>query len=139
MTIIAISSEGPGLDSRLDPRFGRAAGFVIVDTATGAHRYQDNGSSQVLAQGAGIQAAEVMAQAGVATLLTGYVGPKAFQALQAAGIQIVQDLDGLTVGQALERFQQGGLAPAQGPNQAAHAGAGRGPGRGRGAGRGGRR
>ncbi len=41
---------------------------------------------------AGIQAAEAMAQAGVATLLTGYVGPKAFQALQAAGVQVIQDL-----------------------------------------------
>ncbi|MBU1611472.1 MAG: DUF134 domain-containing protein, partial [Proteobacteria bacterium] len=34
MTMIAITSEGPGLESRVDPRFGRAAGFVIVNTET---------------------------------------------------------------------------------------------------------
>lgn len=119
MPKIAVSSEGPGLEDRLDPRFGRAAGFVIVDTDTGSREYLDNGGAQVLAQGAGIQAAESMARAGVSTLLTGYVGPKAFQALQAVGVQIIQDLAGLTVGQAVERFQKGGLAPAEAANRQA--------------------
>ena len=31
---VAVSSEGPGLDSQVDPRFGRAGGFVIVDMET---------------------------------------------------------------------------------------------------------
>jgi predicted Fe-Mo cluster-binding NifX family protein len=130
MTKIAVSSEGPGLEDRLDPRFGRAAGFVLVDTDTGSREYLDNGSAQVLAQGAGIQAAESMARAGVSTLLTGYVGPKAFQALQAAGIQVIQDLAGLTVGEAVERFRKGGLMPAEASNRDPGAGAGRGRGAG---------
>lgn len=129
MPKIAVSSEGPGLEDRLDPRFGRAAGFVIVDTGTGSHDYLDNGSAQVLAQGAGIQAAESMAHAGVSTLLTGYVGPKAFKALQAAGIQVIQDLEGLTVGEAVERFRKGGLMPAEASNRDPGSGAGRGRGR----------
>ena len=36
---IAVSSEGPGLDSMVDPRFGRAAGFVLVDTDSMAAEY----------------------------------------------------------------------------------------------------
>ena len=31
MEKIAITSEGPTLDDSLDPRFGRAAGFIVVD------------------------------------------------------------------------------------------------------------
>ena len=79
MNKIAITSEGPSLDDLVDPRFGRAAGFLVVDLDTMDTQYIDNGQSQVMAQGAGIQAAELMARAGVGWLLTGFVGPKAFQ------------------------------------------------------------
>jgi predicted Fe-Mo cluster-binding NifX family protein len=118
MKRIAVTSEGPSLDDQVDPRFGRAAGFVVVDLETMESRYIDNGQSQVMAQGAGIQAAELIARAGVSCLLTGYVGPKAFQALAAAGIQVGQNLEGLTVRQAVERFQRGRVEMAEAPNQA---------------------
>ena len=96
MAKIAISSEGPDLDAQVDPRFGRAAGFIIVDPQTMAFDYVGNGASQVMAQGAGIQAAEIVAGTGASVLLTGYVGPKAFQALSAAGIARVPELDSIT-------------------------------------------
>jgi|WetSurMetagenome_2_1015567.scaffolds.fasta_scaffold01954_16 predicted DNA-binding protein (UPF0251 family)/predicted Fe-Mo cluster-binding NifX family protein len=119
MTKIAITSEGPGLDDQVDPRFGRAAGFVVVDLETMDTQYIDNGQSQVMAQGAGIQATELIARAGASCLLTGYVGPKAFHALSAAGIQIGQNLEGLTVREAVERFKSGSLQMADSPNREA--------------------
>lgn len=119
MSKIAITSEGPSLDDRVDPRFGRAAGFVIVDTETmEVVTYVDNGSSQAMAQGAGIQAAENVANAGAKVLLTGYVGPKAFEALQAAGIGIGQDVDGMTVREAAEKFKAGTVTMAASANAA---------------------
>jgi predicted Fe-Mo cluster-binding NifX family protein len=118
MSKIAVTSEGPSLNDRVDPRFGRAAGFVVVDLDTMETTYIDNGASQVMSQGAGIQAAELVAQAGVSCLLTGYVGPKAFQALTAAGIKVGQNLEGLTVGAAVERFKSGQVEMAQGANEA---------------------
>ncbi len=114
---IAITSEGPGLEDQVDPRFGRAAGFVVVDLETMDTRYVDNGKSQVMAQGAGIQATEIVAGEGVGCVLTGYVGPKAFRALSAVKISVVQNLDGMTVRRAIERFQSGELKPADGPNR----------------------
>lgn len=117
MSILAISSEGPGLESLVDPRFGRAAGFVIYDTTSREASYIDNGASQVLGQGAGIATAERVAEADVEIVLSGYVGPKAFQALQAAGIRICQDLDGMTVGEALDRFASGSVPFADAPNR----------------------
>jgi predicted Fe-Mo cluster-binding NifX family protein len=117
MSMIAVTSEGPSLDDRVDPRFGRAAGFVVVDLETMDTQYIDNGQSQVLPQGAGIQAAELIARAGVSCLLTGYVGPKAFQALTAAGIKVGQNLEGMTVRQAVQRFNDGQVEMAQTPNR----------------------
>jgi len=117
MNRIAVSSEGPSLDDRVDPRFGRAAGFVIVDLDSMESRYIDNGQSQVMAQGAGIQAAGLVARAGVRCLLTGYVGPKAFQALTAAGIKVGQNLEGLTVRDAVERFKRDQVEIAQAANR----------------------
>jgi predicted DNA-binding protein (UPF0251 family)/predicted Fe-Mo cluster-binding NifX family protein len=114
---IAVSSEGPDLDGPIDPRFGRAAGFVIIDPDTMASEYVDNAASQGMAQGAGIQTAELMTRHEVGVVLTGYVGPKAFQALSAAGIKIGQNLEELSVRQAVEKYKAGQVAMAGGPNR----------------------
>jgi predicted Fe-Mo cluster-binding NifX family protein len=113
MPIIAITSEGPTLEDLIDPRFGRAAGFVVVDPASLKFEYVPNGEAQVRAQGAGIQAAETVARKGVTAVLTGYVGPKAFQALAAAGIRVAQDLENITVREAIDRYNKGSVTWAQ--------------------------
>jgi predicted Fe-Mo cluster-binding NifX family protein len=120
MAKIAISSEGPGLDEALDSRFGRAAGFIVVDPQTLDFVYLDNGSSQAMAQGAGIQAAEIVANSGAKIVLTGYVGPKAFMALQAAGIRVGQNLANMTVREALETFINDKVEWSQQPNRRGH-------------------
>jgi predicted Fe-Mo cluster-binding NifX family protein len=120
MEKIAISAEGPTLDDVLDPRFGRAAGFLIVNPQTMEHEYLDNGAAQAMSQGAGIQAAEIVVRGGAKVVLTGYIGPKAFQALQAAGISIAQNLQNLTVREAIERFSSGKIEIASGPNRQGH-------------------
>ena len=120
MEKIAISSEAPSMDALVDPRFGRAAGFVVIDPHTMAFEYVDNGAAQTMGRGAGIQAAETVAQTGAKTVLTGYVGPKAFQALSATGIQIGQNLENITVRQAVERFKAGDIEMAGQPNKQGH-------------------
>lgn len=120
MEKIAISSEGPTLDDALDPRFGRAAGFIVVTPHTLEFEYVDNGVSQTMAQGAGIQAAEVVSGAGAQAVLTGYVGPKAFTALQAVGIKVGQNLENMTVRQAIDTFNCGKVVWAQQPNRQGH-------------------
>ncbi len=120
MKKIAVTAEGPDLDGRVDPRFGRAAGFIIVDPETMAFDYVDNGSSQAMAQGAGIQAAENVVATGAGVLLTGFVGPKAFQALNTAGIDIGQNVDNLTVREAIQKFKDGQVPLAATPNSRGH-------------------
>ncbi|MCD6585335.1 MAG: NifB/NifX family molybdenum-iron cluster-binding protein [Desulfobacteraceae bacterium] len=120
MDKIAVTCEENSLDAQVDPRFGRAAGFLIVDPDTMEFEYINNGSTQVMAQGAGIQAAESIAKSGAKILLTGNVGPKAFQGLEAAGIKIGQNLDSGTVRQAIEKFKAGDVDFASSHNKTGH-------------------
>ncbi|WP_045217281.1 NifB/NifX family molybdenum-iron cluster-binding protein [Desulfonatronovibrio magnus] len=117
MTKVAVTSEGPNMQDMVDPRFGRAGGFVVVDPETMEHEYVDNGQSQAMAHGAGIQAAQTIADSGAKVLLTGFVGPKAFEALKAVGIKVIQNLDNMSVEQAVQRYKSGDVQYAQQPNK----------------------
>ena len=80
---IAVTSQGPDLNSQVDPRFGRAKSFLVVDTETGEFSVHDNTQNLNAAQGAGIQAGRTVVDLGVSAVVTGNVGPKAFATLQA--------------------------------------------------------
>jgi predicted Fe-Mo cluster-binding NifX family protein len=80
--------------------------------------------------GAGIQAAQTIANKGAKLLITGNVGPNAFGALSAAGIEIVTGASG-TVREAVEKFKRGEFNTIDAPTVGGHFGmGGRGSGRG---------
>ena len=117
---IAVSSSGKNLDSQIDPRFGRCAYFLIVDTDDMNFEAFDN-ESIALGGGAGIQAAQFVASKGAKAILTGNVGPNAYRALEAAGIQIYLGAGG-TVRGAVEDFKKGDLLATSKPSVERHAG-----------------
>jgi predicted Fe-Mo cluster-binding NifX family protein len=90
---ICITAQGAELDSDIDPRFGRAPYFLIVNLDTGEFEALENNSID-MAHGAGIQAAQLVAGKKVSAVLTGQCGPKARQVLEAAGIQIIGGVTG---------------------------------------------
>ena len=108
---IVVTAQGAEMESPVDPRFGRAKYFVLVDTDTGQHQAHDNAQNLNAAQGAGIQAAQTVAKLGVEAVLTGHVGPRAFATLTAANVAIHTGASG-TVKEAIEQFQAGRLEPA---------------------------
>jgi predicted Fe-Mo cluster-binding NifX family protein len=112
---IAITSEGQTLDSAVDPRFGRAAYFVLVDTDAGTSGTRDNAQNVNGVQGAGIQAAEAVSRLGAGVVLTRQSGPRAFRTLACAGVQATVGVGG-TAREALEAFQAGRLKPRSGPD-----------------------
>lgn len=116
---IAISCEGPDLESKLDPRFGRAAGFLIYDLDTGASEYVNNEQNLSLPQGAGIQSAQTVGATGAKAVITGHMGPKAFMALEKGGIQVFLGQGG-TAAENMEAYKAGKLAPADGPDKEGH-------------------
>lgn len=117
---ISISSQGWDLDSQVDPRFGRAAQFVIYDTEASSFEVVSNSQSLNATQGAGIKAAEIMSTRGVQVLITGHCGPKAFNALKAAGIEVISSAEGLTVAQALEKYKSGQFTTSNSPDATGH-------------------
>jgi predicted Fe-Mo cluster-binding NifX family protein len=116
---IAITTLGKEMQSPVDPRFGRARWFIVVETETGEFEPVDNEKNVDAAQGAGIQAARNVAKLGAKAVVTGNVGPKAFAALKAAGIDVYLGAHG-TVQEALEQFQKGALQLAHASNVESH-------------------
>jgi predicted Fe-Mo cluster-binding NifX family protein len=106
---IAISSTGQNLDSNIDPRFGRAAYFIILDAEAMDFEVVENTQNFNLPQGAGIQAGKAIADHHVDALITGHCGPKAFKVLQNAGVRIVTGASG-KVADAIDQFIKGELA-----------------------------
>jgi predicted Fe-Mo cluster-binding NifX family protein len=106
---VAISAMGEGWDQLVDPRFGRAAGFVIVDTADDSTSYLDNRSNVEASQGAGTGTAAAVVEAGVQVVLTPRVGPKAAAVLDAAGIKVFRGVENDSIQEAYEKFLAGAL------------------------------
>jgi len=127
---IAISSMGKKLDSDIDPRFGRCQYFLVIDTETMELDSHSNEDSAAMG-GAGIQAAQFMAELGVQAVLTGNVGPNAFETLNAAGIKIFTGIEG-EIREAVNKFNKGELNETQSSTVGGHFGMGGGrQGRGR--------
>jgi len=124
---ICVTSVSGNLDAQIDPRFGRCQYFMIIDSESMQfepvpNRAVNSGS------GAGIQAAQTIASKKAQVLITGNVGPKAFQALSAAGISIITGASG-KVRAAIEKYRQGLFSETKAPTVGEHFGmkTGKGP------------
>lgn len=116
---IVISAKGPNLEAQVDPRFGRSSYFLVVNPDSMEYEVLSNGDNVQAEQGAGIQAAALIARQHPGALLTGNCGPKAYHTLLAAGISVFLGVAG-SVREAVKEFGAGKLTPARGPNVAGH-------------------
>ena len=84
---IAISSDGATVESKIDQRFGRCKYFVIVDTEdrTKINAVENQGAIQ--GHGAGIKAAQQIADLDVKSVITGNLGPNATAVLDKLEIK----------------------------------------------------
>ena len=116
---IAVTSKGADLDSEVDPRFGRAAYILIVDSENFAFEVVDNKETVNALKGAGIQAASMVSDMGAQVLLTGFCGPNAFRALNAAKIGVTSGADG-SVKDAVTAYLDGKLSLSDEANVEGH-------------------
>lgn len=87
---IAVTSQGDTLDSQLDPRFGRAAYIIVVDTETLEFEALDNNKNK-----------------------------NAFKTLEAAGLKVANDQTGRVI-DVIQKFKQGNVIFADGANKDGH-------------------
>ncbi len=135
---IVVTSQPPGgLDSLVDPRFGRCNSFTLV-SVTGNDIKEEkiipNGAMNAMG-GAGIQAAQTVANLGANAIITGNLGPNAFNALQQTGLQIAISTP-IKVRDAVQNYIDGKLQIVSSSTVGLHAGMGMGMGGGMGGGRG---
>jgi predicted Fe-Mo cluster-binding NifX family protein len=116
---IALTSTGRELSSEMDPRFGRAAYFIVVDPDTLEFEVVDNFENTNVNQGAGIQAGKTIVDKGAEVLITGFCGPKAFQVLESAGIETVVGAKG-RIEDVIRDYKSGKLEATQTPNVDGH-------------------
>jgi predicted Fe-Mo cluster-binding NifX family protein len=122
---IAVSAQGDTLESPASPVFGRCPSYLFVDSETMTTEALDN-PAMGQGSGAGVQAAQFVVQRGAQVVLTGNLGPNAFDVLEAAGVQAYLVPEG-SVRQAVKAFQTGRLQPIDAANAAPHAGMAGGP------------
>lgn len=131
---VAVSAGGKNLDTPIDPRFGRCAIFIVVNTDDMSIETVDN-ENVALTGGVGIQAAQLLASKGVEVVITGKIGPYVGSVLTAAGIEVVTGQTG-TVRQAIDDYKKGRLKSSSDVTVSGNYGLGRGTGTGLGMGRG---
>jgi len=116
---LAVTAKAPELDSEVDPRFGRAAYLIVVDSETMEFEAIDNSANVNAFQGSGIQAATTICDKGAGVLMTGYCGPKAFKVVEAGGVKVVSDVTG-TVKDAIALFNSGKVTYSDAANSESH-------------------
>ena len=116
---VAISSAGMTLDDEVDPHFGRCECFLVVE---GDEVTVIENSAHTAREGAGIRSAQLMIDQGITDVITGSVGPKAFQVLRDAGIRIYTGCSGKIM-DSLKKCQDGELEESAGASHRGHKGA----------------
>ena len=119
---VAVSAKGNRMDAAVDPRFGRAPWFLVMDLDGEGHKWVENPNAEA-AGGAGVQTASLVSQEGADTVITGNVGPSAFSVLEAAGVRIITGVSG-TVQAALDDFKAGKHKESTAPTVPPHFGMG---------------
>jgi predicted Fe-Mo cluster-binding NifX family protein len=131
---IVVTANGASLDAPASPVFGRCPWYVFVDTESMEVEAVENAAMNA-AGGAGIQAAQFVIEQGAEVVVTGNVGPNAYNVFRSAGVSIYVGPGG-TVRDGVQAFKSNQLREVGGATGPAHAGMRRGAGRGMGMGMG---
>ena len=117
---ICVTAFERNLEAQLDPRFGRCKYFIIVNPETLEFEAIENIAANSL-HGAGVQAAQIIINKEVEAIITGSIGPNAYQVLTVAGIRVITGATG-TIKEVVERYRKGELQSATSPTVPTHYG-----------------
>ncbi|KXS50133.1 MAG: dinitrogenase iron-molybdenum cofactor biosynthesis protein [Halanaerobium sp. 4-GBenrich] len=112
MKIVIPAVEIGSFETEIHENFGRANYFALVDTANDEIEFIDNSAADQ-SSGAGVGAAQLCADNEADIVAAYHFGPKAYKALTAAGIKILDLTDQKLIQEAYNDYQAGKLAEAE--------------------------
>lgn len=118
--LIAVSANGTTLEDQVDQRFGRCKYFLLVNSETLTFESIPNQGAMV-SGGAGIKAAQTLAEKSVKAVISGNIGPNAFDTLSAANIDSYVGASG-NIKSYIQKFNRGELKKTENPNVKNHFG-----------------
>lgn len=104
---IAISASGRNKDNLLDVRFGRCEYFQIHDSENGEVLVVEN-KGLTCSGGAGIAASQQLVDENVEVVITGNLGPNAFEIIEKAKIKPYKCVS-ISIESVLEKFKNNEL------------------------------
>ena len=104
---ILVSSLGKEKSDAFDTRFGRCEYFQIFDTETKEYEVLEN-RGKTSEHGAGIASSQQAIDKDVDILITGHLGPNAFEVLGSSGIKLYSANSG-TVEEVINLYVEGKL------------------------------
>jgi predicted Fe-Mo cluster-binding NifX family protein len=105
---VAVSAAGSDLNASVDSRFGRCPWFLFVDGATLNYQAVENKSADD-SSGAGTACAQLVLERGVDAVISGRVGPNAYEVLKEGGVKVFIAPDSMDVREALTKCEHGEL------------------------------
>lgn len=104
---IAISSTGKTMENLLDMRFGRCEYFQIHDTESKEVKILEN-EGQNASGGAGIVASNQLVDEKVDIIITGNLGPNAFEIIEKVGIKAYK-CESISITSVIYKYNKGEL------------------------------
>lgn len=111
---VAVSAESENIEGKVSQVFGRCAGFVVIELDSGqisSSRFLENPALKMQG-GAGVAAAQAVAEERPEAVISGNFGPNSLAILQQAGIKTYVAKDA-SIKEALELLQNEKLEEAE--------------------------
>lgn len=123
MAKVIVTAEGETPEAKVDAHFGRCKYLLVCDPETNQVEKSIANDNATAQGGAGVSTAQMVADLGAKQIITGNIGPKAYQALSTSGIEIFV-ADSGTVTQALADLKDGKLEKVSDASAPMHTGLG---------------
>lgn len=105
---VAISATGDNLSSRVDRRFGRCPWFLFVDAESLRYEAVENENADAIS-GAGAACAQLVLEKEVDAVISGQVGPNAYEVLKQEGVDIFIAPHDINIIEAIEKYKNNEL------------------------------
>ena len=111
MKIVIPAVEDGNFETEIHENFGRADYFALVNSDNDEIEFVKN-TAAAQSSGAGVGAAQLCADRGADAVAAYHFGPKAYKALRAAGIEVLDLNKQNLIKEAYNDYQAGKLAEA---------------------------